>query len=90
MHMQVMKLKGMLREQASRTQQQVSTGYTEISGEETVESTSEALRNCSKRGTLHHHQQHQNNIGEGNCSFTLEDYNTVPVLPYWSGVPYFP
>nr|ACU23246.1 unknown [Glycine max] len=83
---EVMKLKTMLREQASRTQQ-VSTGYTEISGEETVESTSEALR-CSKRGTLHHQQQ-QNNIGEGNCSFTLEDYNTVPVLPYWPGVPYY-
>ncbi|WVY98227.1 hypothetical protein V8G54_030378 [Vigna mungo] len=85
---EVIKLKGMLREQASRTQ--VSTGYTEISGEETVESTSEALR-CSKRRTLqqqqHHHHQ---NIGEGNCSFTLEDYNTVPVLPYWPGVPYYP
>ncbi|XP_014513232.1 putative homeobox-leucine zipper protein ATHB-51 [Vigna radiata var. radiata] len=87
---EVMKLKGMLREQASRTQ--VSTGYTEISGEETVESTSEALR-CSKRRTLQQQQQqhhHHQNIGEGNCSFTLEDYNTVPVLPYWPGVPYYP
>ncbi|KAL2323152.1 hypothetical protein Fmac_027531 [Flemingia macrophylla] len=89
---EVMKLKAMVREQASRTQ--VSTGYTEISGEETVESTSEALR-CSKRGTLHHHhqQQQQQNIGDGNCStFTVEDYNTVPVLPYWPGVnvPYYP
>ncbi|KAK7392536.1 hypothetical protein VNO78_20979 [Psophocarpus tetragonolobus] len=88
---EVMKLKTMLREQGSRTQ--VSTGYTEISGEETVESTSEALR-CSKRGTVHQHQhQHQHqqqNIREGNCSFTLEDYNTVPVLPYWPGVPYYP
>ncbi|KAG4982241.1 hypothetical protein JHK87_026990 [Glycine soja] len=86
---EVMKLKTMLREQASRTQQQVSTGYTEISGDqETVESTSEALR-CSKRGTLHQQQQNNNNIGEENCSFTLEDhYNTVPV-PYWPGVPYY-
>ncbi|XP_061337722.1 homeobox-leucine zipper protein ATHB-22-like [Gastrolobium bilobum] len=84
---EVMQLQAMLRDQASRTQ--VSTGYTEISGEETVESTSEALR-CSNKshGTLHHQQI----IEEGICSFTLEDYNTVPViLPNWpAGVPYYP
>lgn len=80
-----MKLKAMLRDQASRTQ--ISTGYTEISGEETVESTSEALRCCNKpRGTIHHQQ----NIEEGNCSFTVQDDSTVPVLPYWAGVPYYP
>ncbi|KAJ1419481.1 Homeobox-like domain superfamily [Sesbania bispinosa] len=85
---QVMKLKGMLREQGSRTQQ-VSA---EISGEETVDqSTSEALR-CSNRarGKIHHYQQ-----SEGNCSFTnthmvMEDYNTVPLMPYWPGFPSYP
>jgi len=78
----------MLREQASRTQ--VSTGYTEVSGEETVESTSEALRSSKRRTLQPQQQQHHQNIEEGNCSFTLEDYNTVPVLPYWPGVPYYP
>lgn len=80
-----MKLKAVLRDQACRRQQQVSGGYTEMSaGEETVESTSEG-----KTSSTHHQQQQQQNIADGNCCFTLEDYNTVPaaVLPYWPAVP---
>lgn len=83
-----MKLKGMLREQVCRTPQILSA---EMSGEETVESTSEGLR-CSNRprGKIHHHNHEAE---EGNCCFTLEDYNsttTVPVFPYWPAVPYYP
>ncbi|TKY62055.1 putative homeobox-leucine zipper protein ATHB-51 [Spatholobus suberectus] len=82
---EVMRLKAMLsREQGFGTQ--TFGGYTEISGEETVESTSEGLRGSNKpRG--------KNNIeqvaDQGYCSFTVEDYNTVslphchwPVMPY--------
>lgn len=84
-----MKLKGMLREQVCRTQQ-VSA---EMSGEETVESTSEALRCSSRRRGKIHDSNHE--AEEGNCCFTLEDYNsttttTVPVFPYWPAVPYYP
>lgn len=86
--MQVVKLKAILREQGSRTQ--VSGGYTEVSGEETVESRSEAaLRSSNKqpRGITSHHQQ---NMAEANCSFMVEDYPTVSV-PYWPAfVPYYP
>ncbi|OMO83981.1 hypothetical protein COLO4_22284 [Corchorus olitorius] len=77
---EVMKLKGMLREQAPRNQ--VSTGYTEISGEETVESTS--IRSSNKpRIAANQHQP----IGECNYLFNVEEYNNVPVSsPYWGGV----
>lgn len=88
--MQVVKLKAILREQASKTQ--VSAGYTEVSGEETVESTSEAALRGSNNKHHHHqqHQQQQQNGAEANCSFTVEDYSTVS-LPYWSAlVPYYP
>ncbi|XP_022743683.1 putative homeobox-leucine zipper protein ATHB-51 [Durio zibethinus] len=74
---EVMKLKGMLREQA--TTNQVSKGYTEISGEETVESTS--IRSSNKqRVVAHHHHQHQ--IAECNHLFNVEEYNPVS-SPYW-------
>lgn len=70
-----MKLRAVVREQACRTQ--ASAGYTEISGEETVESTSEAIRRSNKQ------------IADGNYSFTVDDYNTVS-LPYWAAVPHYP
>lgn len=100
MAVQVMKLKGMLREQGCRTQQ-VSAGYTtEVSAEETVESTSELALRCSKIHHHHHqiHQQQQNtaNADQGNCSLThthshmAEDCSTVPVMSYWPGLPYYP
>ncbi|KAF7804356.1 putative homeobox-leucine zipper protein ATHB-51 [Senna tora] len=73
---EVVKLKAILKEQGSRTQ----VSNTEVSGEETVESRSEAgVRSSNKdpRG-LHQH----NNIADPNCSFTVDDYATVS-LPYW-------
>ncbi|XP_027353383.1 putative homeobox-leucine zipper protein ATHB-51 [Abrus precatorius] len=75
---EVMKLKAILREQGFKTQ--TLMGYTEISGEETVESTSEALRGSTS-----------NKFAEGYCSFTVDDYNTVS-LPHcqWPAMPYYP
>ncbi|XP_022747607.1 putative homeobox-leucine zipper protein ATHB-51 [Durio zibethinus] len=72
---EVMKLKGMLREQAKRNQ--VSTGYTEISGEETVESTS--IRSYNKpRVVANNHLP----IAECNYLFNVDEYNPVS-SPYW-------
>ncbi|XP_062167989.1 homeobox-leucine zipper protein ATHB-22-like isoform X2 [Alnus glutinosa] len=84
---EVMKLKGMLREQAAR--KQVSTGYTEISGEETVESTSVAINGSHKpRGTpttMTHHP-----IADCNYLFNVvEEYNPVSP-PYWGALPSYP
>ncbi|KAK7337166.1 hypothetical protein VNO77_17728 [Canavalia gladiata] len=82
---EVMKLKAMLREQGLRTQ--TLGGYTEISGEETVESTSEALRGSNKpRGKSNIEEN-----AEGYCSFTVDDYNAVS-LPHchWPAMPYYP
>ncbi|GMY25079.1 putative homeobox-leucine zipper protein ATHB-51 [Fagus crenata] len=77
---EVMKLKAIL-----VARKQVSTGYTEISGEETVESTSVAINGSNKpRGTSHHHQ-----IADCNYLFNVEEYN--PVSPaYWAGLPSYP
>ncbi|XP_039022039.1 putative homeobox-leucine zipper protein ATHB-51 [Hibiscus syriacus] len=72
---EVMKLKGMLREQATRNQ--VSTVYTVISGEETVESTS--IRS-SNEPRMAGNQQHP--IAECNYVFNVEEYNPVS-SPYW-------
>ncbi|KAK7396627.1 hypothetical protein VNO78_17764 [Psophocarpus tetragonolobus] len=79
---EVMKLKAMLsREQGLGTQ--TVGGYTEVSGEETVESTS--------RGS--HKGRGKSNIeqvaDQGYCSFTVDDYSTLS-LPHchWPVVPY--
>ncbi|KAI4349048.1 hypothetical protein L6164_009695 [Bauhinia variegata] len=72
---EVTKLRAVLRQQTCRAQ--ASAGYTEISGDETVESSSEAMPSSSKQ------------VAEGNYSFTVDDYNTVS-LPYWAGVPHYP
>ena len=82
---QVMKLKTMLREQAFR--RQISAGDTGMSGRETAENTSdsEVLRGSNKpRGMINNQQ-----IADCYCSFTVEDYSTVP-LPHWAVVPYCP
>ncbi|CAJ1888873.1 unnamed protein product [Sphenostylis stenocarpa] len=82
---EVMKLKAMLsKEQGFGTQ--TFGGYPEMSGEETVESTSEGLRGSNKaRGKSNIEQV----ADQGFCSFTVEDYNTVslPLCP-WPVVPY--
>ncbi|XP_022766112.1 putative homeobox-leucine zipper protein ATHB-51 [Durio zibethinus] len=80
---EVMKLKGMLREQATRNQ--VSTGYTEISGEETVESTSIRSSNKQRVVANHHHP-----IAECNYLFNVDEYNPVS-SPYWGAqLPSYP
>ncbi|KAF5473628.1 hypothetical protein F2P56_010228 [Juglans regia] len=84
---EVMKLKAMLSEQAAG-RKQVSTGYTEISGEETVESTSVAINIGSNikpkpRGA----SQHQ--ISDCNYLFNVEEYNPVSP-PYWATLPSYP
>ncbi|KAJ9181472.1 hypothetical protein P3X46_009600 [Hevea brasiliensis] len=81
---EVMKLKAILREQAT-DRKPVSTGYTEISGEETVESTSVAIRssNGKPRGT----SQHQ--IAECNYLLNVDEYNPV-TSPYWAVLPSYP
>ncbi|KDP29236.1 hypothetical protein JCGZ_16625 [Jatropha curcas] len=81
---EVMKLKAILREQA--TKNQVSTGYTEISGEETVESKSVAIWSSSgkPRGTSHQHQ-----ISECNYTMNVDEYNPVS-SPYWAVLPTYP
>ena len=83
-----MKLKAMLqREQAARKQVS-TTGYTEISGEETVESASVAINGCNNkpRGTSGHHQ-----IADCNFLFSVEEYNPAASSPaYWPGLPPYP
>lgn len=80
---EVMKLKTILREEVAR--KQVSPVYTEISGEETVESTSvAAIRSSNKRGGVN-----QNQIAEGNYLFNVEEYNPVSP-PYWGALPSYP
>ncbi|EXC54309.1 hypothetical protein L484_000405 [Morus notabilis] len=79
----------MLRDQI--TWKQVSTGgYTEISGgEETVESTSGAIRSSSikSQGT----NQHQMAADQCNNIFTMEEYNPVsPPTNYWGHLPSYP
>lgn len=80
--MQVIKLKAMLSKQQGYWTQKFG-GYTEISGEETVESTSEGLTLRGKSNIEHVADQ-------GYCSFTVEDYNTTVSLPHchWPVVPY--
>lgn len=83
-----MKLKAILRDQTSW--KQVSTGgYTEISGEETVESTSGgAIRSSSKsQGT------NQQQMAADQCIhiFNMEEYNPVSPPPsYWGPLPSYP
>lgn len=72
-----MKLKTILREQTV-SRKPGSTGYTEVSGEDTVESSSVAIRSSTKpRGNAIHNQ-----IAECNYLFNVDDYNPVS-SPYW-------
>nr|KYP70953.1 Putative homeobox-leucine zipper protein ATHB-51 [Cajanus cajan] len=83
---EVMKLKAMLsREQGFGNQ--TYGGYTEISGEETVESTSEGLRvSNTARGKSTIEQV----ADQVYSPFTVEDYNNTVTLPHchWPVVPY--
>ncbi|KAK8371302.1 hypothetical protein V6Z11_A01G234900 [Gossypium hirsutum] len=75
---EVIKLKGILREQVRRNQ--VSTVYTEISGEETVESTSIRSSNKPKIAGNNHHPH-----PACNYLFNVDEYNPVS-SPYWGTV----
>ncbi|KAF4388069.1 hypothetical protein F8388_014752 [Cannabis sativa] len=82
---EVTKLKGMLREQGGGWKQVSTTGgYTEISGEETVESTSAGgIRSSSK--SLGTNPLAGGGGGGGECShhiLNVEEYNPVSP-PYW-------
>ncbi|KAM0978648.1 hypothetical protein FF1_014593 [Malus domestica] len=80
---EVMKLKTILRDEVAR--KQVSTRYTEISGEETVESTSVAIRSANKAGGKNQHQ-----IAECNYLYiNIEEYNPVSP-PFWGNLPSYP
>ncbi|KAL9332039.1 hypothetical protein ACSQ67_001649 [Phaseolus vulgaris] len=83
---EVMKLKAMLGKEQGFGMQRLG-GYPEISGEETVESTSEGLRGSNNKAWG------KSNIeqvaDEGLCSLSVEDYNTVSLpLCHWPIVPY--
>ncbi|GAB2229608.1 hypothetical protein Drorol1_Dr00013855 [Drosera rotundifolia] len=88
---EVLKLKAMVMDQATR--KQVSTVYTEISGEETVESTSAAMH-CSSKGHAaspahHHHQQQPPSHNGPECHYlfnVVDEYDTVSP-PYWPALP---
>ncbi|XVF55612.1 hypothetical protein PTKIN_Ptkin06aG0050100 [Pterospermum kingtungense] len=80
---EVMKLKGMLRGQATRNQ--VSAGYTEISGEETVESTSIRSSNKPRVMANHHHP-----ITEWNYLFNVDEYNPVSSNYWGAHLPSYP
>ncbi|GMH09890.1 hypothetical protein Nepgr_011731 [Nepenthes gracilis] len=86
---EVLKLKGMLRDQATR--KQVSTAYTEISAEETVESTSAAATHssCKGQGTSPQQQQQQQNGVDCHNLFNVDEYNAVS-SPYWAALPSYP
>lgn len=80
----VLALRAMLKDQVAK--KQVSTGYTDVSGEETVESTS--IPSSDKpQGTSIVHQ-----IG-GECNYALnvDDYSSVMMTPYnWASLPSCP
>ncbi|GAB2272249.1 hypothetical protein Dimus_007069 [Dionaea muscipula] len=95
---EVLKLKAILMDQAT-LRKQVSTGYTEISGEETVESTSAAAMHSSSKGHGGSPQQQllqppPNVPPPETCHyiFNVDEYNTVSSPPnYWAAaLPSYP
>ncbi|GMH30173.1 hypothetical protein Nepgr_032016 [Nepenthes gracilis] len=92
---EVLKLKAMLVDQA--TGKQVSAGYTEISGEETVGSTSAAMHSSSKGRCTSPQQppppppppQQQNGSAECHYLFNMDEYNPISP-PYWVALPSYP
>ncbi|CAK9146682.1 unnamed protein product [Ilex paraguariensis] len=79
---EVQALRTIVKNQA--TKKQGSTAYTDISGEETVESTSAATNISEKpRGTTVH------NIAHCNYVFNVDEYNPA-MPPYWAVLPSYP
>ncbi|KAK4730840.1 hypothetical protein R3W88_023828 [Solanum pinnatisectum] len=96
---EVLALRAILKEQATKKQVN-STVYTEISGEETVESTSmPSSNNTITRGiTISNHQNNNNIINNNNnniaeCSYVFNNVvdGLNPVMPpYWATLPTYP
>ncbi|XP_049407758.1 putative homeobox-leucine zipper protein ATHB-51 [Solanum stenotomum] len=97
---EVLALRAILKEQATKKQVN-STVYTEISGEETVESTSMPSSNKTiTRGiTISNHQNNNNIINNNNnnniaeCSYVFNNVvdGLNPVMPtYWATLPTYP
>ncbi|KAK6147126.1 hypothetical protein DH2020_018038 [Rehmannia glutinosa] len=80
---EVLALRTILKDQVAK--KQVSTGYTEVSGEETVESTS--IPSSDKpRGT-----NNVNQIGDCNYVLNVDDFSSVMMTPYnWATLPSCP
>ncbi|PIM97397.1 hypothetical protein CDL12_30135 [Handroanthus impetiginosus] len=78
---EVLALRTILKDQM--TKKQVSNGYTEVSGEETVESTS--IPSSDKPNNIN------NQIAECNYVLNMDDYNQVMMTPYnWATLPSCP
>ncbi|XP_059305965.1 putative homeobox-leucine zipper protein ATHB-51 [Lycium ferocissimum] len=90
---EVYALRAILKEQATKKQVN-STVYTDISGEETVESTSMPSSNKTiTRGiTTSNHQNNNNNNNMAECSYVFNVVDGLnPVLPpYWASLPSYP
>ncbi|XP_015161550.1 putative homeobox-leucine zipper protein ATHB-51 [Solanum tuberosum] len=94
---EVLALRAILKEQATKKQVN-STVYTEISGEETVESTSMPSSNKTiTRGiTISNHQNNNNIMNNNNIAECSYVFNNVvdglnPVMPpYWATLPTYP
>lgn len=82
---QVLALRAILKEQIGK--KPVSTGYTEISGEETVESTSIPSSSKPRGGGGGGGNNQQ--IAECSYVFNVDDYNPV-MPPYWAGLTSYP
>nr|GMD41535.1 putative homeobox-leucine zipper protein ATHB-51 [Ipomoea batatas]GME19677.1 putative homeobox-leucine zipper protein ATHB-51 [Ipomoea batatas] len=76
---EVLTLRSILKDQA--TKKQVSTGYTEMSGEETVESTSIPSSNCRAL------QPNTHQMADCNFAFNVEECNPL-MQSYWETLPY--
>lgn len=77
-----MALRAILKDEVAK--KQVSTGYTDISGEETVESTSiPSSDNQDPAAAAAMTNLHQ--IAECNYPLNMEEFNMMP--PYWPSCP---
>lgn len=95
-----MALRAILKEQAIKKQAN-STVYTEISGEETVESTSMPSSNKTITRGINHQNNNNNNYYNNNnvinnnmaeCSYVFNVVDGLsPVMPpYWPSLPTYP
>ncbi|GER54263.1 homeobox-leucine zipper protein family [Striga asiatica] len=78
---EVMSLRAILKDQVL-AKKQVSTNYTEVSGEETVESTSipNSVKPCGPHNI--------NEVGECSYILNIDDYNPAMMTPYsWAALP---